>query len=146
MFNSFATPSPVAHQAPLSKGSSRQEYWSGLPFSFPGDLPDPGVKSTSPALAGGFFTRKPSRKCKMQIKMTMKYHFTSTKIALVKSQTFLCVFMCNTFICVNKVAQEVGQSFIPSENSFLITLKNSLVFTKLLNTYLPYDPQFHSYV
>ena len=137
MFNSFATPSTVAHQAPLSKGSSRQEYWSGLPFSFPGDLPDPGVKSTSPALAGGFFTRKPSRKCKMQIKMTMKYHFTSTKIALVKSQTI---------ICVNKVAQEVGQSFIPSENSFLITLKNSLVFTKLLNTYLPYDPQFHSYV
>ena len=73
----------------------------------------------------------------MQIKMTMKYHFTSTKIALVKSQTI---------ICVNKIAQEVGQSFIPSENSFLITLKNSLVFTKLLNTDLPYDPQLHSQV
>ena len=35
---------------------SRQEYWSGLPFPLPGDLPDPGIKPTSPALAGRFFT------------------------------------------------------------------------------------------
>ena len=35
---------------------SRQEYWSGLPFPSPGDLPDPGIKPASPALAGGFFT------------------------------------------------------------------------------------------
>ena len=49
----------VAHQAPLSMGFSRQEYWSGLPFSSPGDLPNPGIKPTSlmfPALAGGIFT------------------------------------------------------------------------------------------
>ena len=46
----------VAHQAPLSKGFPRQEYWSGLPFPAPGDLPDPGIKPESPALAGGFFT------------------------------------------------------------------------------------------
>ena len=38
---------PVAHQAPLSMGFSRQEYWSGLPFSSPGDLPDPGIKPAS---------------------------------------------------------------------------------------------------
>ena len=40
-------------------GFSRQEYWSGLPFPSPGDLPDPGIKPaslTSPAFAGGFFT------------------------------------------------------------------------------------------
>ena len=37
-----------AHQAPLSMGFSRQEYWDGLPFPSPGDLPDPGIKSTSP--------------------------------------------------------------------------------------------------
>ena len=48
----FVTPWTVAHQAPLSVGFSRQEYWSGLPFPSPGDLPDPGIKSTSPALAG----------------------------------------------------------------------------------------------
>ena len=46
----FATPWTVAHQAPLSMGFSRQEYWSGLPFPSPGDLPDPGVKTRSPVL------------------------------------------------------------------------------------------------
>ena len=55
----FATPCTVAHQASLSMGFPKQEYWSGLSFSTPGDLPDPGIKSTSPALAGGFFTTEP---------------------------------------------------------------------------------------
>ena len=44
---------------------SRQEYWSGLPFPTPGDLPDPGIKTASlasPALAGGFFIAVPPRK------------------------------------------------------------------------------------
>ena len=40
----------VAHQAPLSMGFSRQEYWSGLPFPSPGDLTNPGIKQRSPAL------------------------------------------------------------------------------------------------
>ena len=52
----FAIPLAVAHQAPLSVGFSRQEYWSGLPFLPPGDLPDPGIQPTSPTVAGGFFT------------------------------------------------------------------------------------------
>ena len=46
----LATPWTVAHQAPLSLGFSRQEYWSGLPFPSPGDLPDSGIKLGSPAL------------------------------------------------------------------------------------------------
>ena len=45
-----ATPWTVAYQAPLSMGFSRQEYWSGLPFPSPGDLPDPGIEPGSPAL------------------------------------------------------------------------------------------------
>ena len=49
----------VARQAPLSTEVSRQEYQSGLPFPSPGDLPDPGIKPESPALAGGFFTTEP---------------------------------------------------------------------------------------
>ena len=55
----FATPWIAARQALLSMEFFRQEYWSGLPFPFPGDLPDPGIKTmafASPALAGGFFT------------------------------------------------------------------------------------------
>ena len=46
----FGTPWTVAYQAPLSMGFFRQKYWSGLPFPFPGDLPDPGVKPAIPKL------------------------------------------------------------------------------------------------
>ena len=46
----FATPWTVACQDPPSMGFSRQEYWSGLPFPSPGDLPDPGIELRSPAL------------------------------------------------------------------------------------------------
>ena len=55
----------VAHQAPPFIRFSRQEYWSGLPFPSPGDLPDPGIEPTSPvfpALAGRFFTTAPPGK------------------------------------------------------------------------------------
>ena len=55
----FETPWCVAHQAPLSVRFPRQEYWSGLPFPPPGDLPNPRIKPASlasPALADGFFT------------------------------------------------------------------------------------------
>ena len=48
----------VARQAPLSRGFFRQEYQSGLPFTSPGDLPDPDIEPTPPALAGRFFTTK----------------------------------------------------------------------------------------
>ena len=44
----FVTPWTVAHQAPLPTEFPRQKYWSGLPFPSPGDLPDPGIKLTSP--------------------------------------------------------------------------------------------------
>ena len=52
MSDSFAAPWTVAHQAPLSSGFPRQEYWSGLPFSSPEGLPKPGVGSETSALAG----------------------------------------------------------------------------------------------
>ena len=50
----LATPWTVAHQAPLSMGFARQEYWSGLPFPSLGDLPNPGIKLGSPALKADF--------------------------------------------------------------------------------------------
>ena len=55
----FMTPRTVARQPPLSMGFPRQEYWNGLPYPFPGDLPDPGIKPPSPALAGIVFTTEP---------------------------------------------------------------------------------------
>ena len=48
-----------APQAPLSMEFSKQEYWSGMPFPSPGDLPNPGIEPMSPALAGGFCTTEP---------------------------------------------------------------------------------------
>ena len=61
----FATPRTVVHQAPLSMGFSRQEYWRGLPFPTPEELPDPGIKAASlepSALVRGFFTTEPPGK------------------------------------------------------------------------------------
>ena len=55
----FATPWTVAYQAPPSMGLSRQEYWSGLPFPSPGDLPDPGIKLGSPAFQADALTSEP---------------------------------------------------------------------------------------
>ena len=61
----FAALWTVTHQAPLSMGFSRQEYWSGLPLPPPEDLPNPGIKPLSPlspAMAGRFFTTAPPGK------------------------------------------------------------------------------------
>ena len=58
----FATPWTVACQAPPSRGFSRQEYWSGLPFSSPEDLPDPGFKPQSPTLQADSLPSEPQGK------------------------------------------------------------------------------------
>ena len=55
----FVTLWNVAHGVSLSMGFSREEYWSGLQFPPPGDLPDSGIQPSSPALAGRFFTTEP---------------------------------------------------------------------------------------
>ena len=62
-----ATPWIVAYKAALSMEFSRKEYWSGLPFPSPGDLPDPGIEPESPAVAGGFLPAKPPRKPSLRI-------------------------------------------------------------------------------
>ena len=62
MSDSFVTPWTLARRAPLSIWFSRQESWSGLQFPSPGDLPDPGIKPTSPALASRFFATEPPGK------------------------------------------------------------------------------------
>ena len=60
----FATLWTVAYQAPPSMGFSRQEYWSGLPFPSPGDLPNPGIEPGSPALEADALTSGPLGKPK----------------------------------------------------------------------------------
>ena len=62
----FATPRTVAYQAPLSMGFSMQEYWSGLPFPSPEDLPDPGIEPESPALQADTLLSEPPGKYEYQ--------------------------------------------------------------------------------
>ena len=60
---SFTTPWTIIHQAPLSMGFPRQEYWSVLPFPSPGDVLHPGMdQARISSIAGGFFTSEPPRK------------------------------------------------------------------------------------
>ena len=106
----------VAQQAPPSMGFSKQEYWSGLPFLSPGDLPDPRIKFVSPALAGRFFTTEPPGKpvsfCKYQYMMmilhcrnTEKAMSTAGKIACPAPETYKG-FMSGTLKKLMKINRE----------------------------------------
>ena len=72
MSNTFATPWTVALQASRSIGFPGQEYWSGLPFPSPGELPDSRFKPASPALAGRFFTTESPGKAHIPIRMAKR--------------------------------------------------------------------------
>ena len=86
MSNCFTIPLTVAHQSPLSMGFHRQEYWSGLPFPSPGNLPNPRSKPLAPALADGFFSIEPSGKpCNMCNKYTV-YVFLNEQSWLTYTQ------------------------------------------------------------
>ena len=84
-------PWTVAHQASLPLEFSRQEYWSGLPFPTPGDLPNPGIKTVilaSPALAGGFFTNCITWKVTYQVAIFV----SSITCVIFYNLIFICVF------------------------------------------------------
>ena len=85
----FETPQIVAHQAPLSMGFSRQEYWSGLPSPSPGDVPDPGIEPRSPELQAECLPFEPPRKRKMVPKAgrTCAKEQIATCQALAESET-----------------------------------------------------------
>ena len=72
MSNSFVIPWTVARQASLSMGFPRQEYWSGLPFPSPGDLPDPGIEPGSPALQADSLLSEPREANTQDIKTLNK--------------------------------------------------------------------------
>ena len=85
----FVTPWTVAHQAPLSMGFSRQEYWSWLPLPAPGGLPYPGIKPTvltSPALAGRFFTTSATWEASVGISQPLKISLKSEVVYPNKRQ------------------------------------------------------------
>ena len=77
-----AAPWTVAHQAPPSMGFPRQEYWSGLPFPSPGDIPNPGIEPRSPALQADTLTSEPPGNCAYLQLFLIPY-------------SFLFVFVCS---------------------------------------------------
>ena len=87
----FATPWTVACQAPLFDGISRQEYWSGLPCPLPGDLSDPGIKPTSPALQVDSLPSEPQGS-----PMTVFYnwwHHVHTALVLQNFPHYSCILL-----------------------------------------------------
>ena len=84
----FGTPWTVAHQAPPSMWFSRQEYWSGLPFPSPGDLPDPGIEPMSPTLQADALTSEPPGKSKVPL-LNKIYFFDTVKQGSNNSSEFI---------------------------------------------------------
>ena len=80
----FATRWTVARQAPLSMGSSRQDYWSGLPCPPPGDLPHPGIKPTSPTLqAHSLSSESPGKSSQSGSPLTLPGHLLHLTLFLL---------------------------------------------------------------
>ena len=80
----FATPRTVACQAPPSMGFSRQKYWSGLPFPSPGDLPDPGIESGSPAFQADCLPSEPPGRKRAHKSLAMIINEDGIVLLLVK--------------------------------------------------------------
>ena len=89
----FANPWAVAHQALPSMGFSRQGYWSGLPFPSPGELPDPGIESGSPALQAGALPSEPPVPTKLSLPWNLGWRVESlhNSIMLCEPQFFSLV-------------------------------------------------------
>ena len=83
----FVTPWTVAHQAPLSMGFSRQEYWSGQPFPSLGALPDPGIEPWSPALQVDFLLSEPRGKPNLKAN-------TNASLLVEKQTSLVTKFLC----------------------------------------------------
>ena len=88
----FATPWTVAHQAPPSMGFSRQEYWIGLPFPSPGDLPNPGIKPGSPAFQADALTSEPPGKPFMKYRSQVFMNYNRKTYNSLKYTIFFLLF------------------------------------------------------
>ena len=104
----FVTPWTVAHQAPPSMGFSRQEYWSGLPFPSPGDLPNSGIEPRSPSMQADTLTSEP---------------------ILVNSNICYCEIVINTQTWSVGFHQPAA-TFIISRRLYNVTVKPDTLFPK----------------
>ena len=143
----FATQWTVAHQAPLSMGFFRKEYWNGLPFPPPGNLPNPGIEPTSlmsPALEGGFFTF--SATCEAPIHcLGLSFCIKDHECLIAKFCLMLkpICFIINTYLClpINWVngPQGILAPRVTSHNTIgLVQGLNELKYIKVCKQCLAY--------
>ena len=96
MSNSFAIPWTVACQTPLCVGLPRQEYWSGLSFPSPRDLPDPGIGPRSPIFAGGLLISEPPGEARIRDTLSEKSKMQSSTYTIVEikwGRQYSCAFI-----------------------------------------------------
>ena len=99
-----ATPWTIAHQVPPSMGFSRQEYWSGLPFPSPGDLPDLGIEPWSPTLQADALTSEPPGKPYMYILIYIYLQrYAHKKYMCVYTCIYICVCIHYSSVCIRKI-------------------------------------------
>ena len=143
----FATLWTVAHQAPLSMGVSRQEYWSELPCPSPGDLPDPGIEpapAASPTLQVDSLPTEPPGKLISLILLIILFFFNWSKIALQCSASFCYLTTWTSYLYTNVPCLEppshsnphpthLGQHWaelsLPSSRLPLASILHTVVYT-----------------
>ena len=115
------TPWTVAHQAPLSMGFSRQEYWSGLTFLSPGDLPNPGIEPRSPTLQADTLTSEPPGSSKTALVIPKRDHMVLFSISLEEilfTENFAAVFSRICVCYLNLMNGRAGFPFLSIEGGY----------------------------
>ena len=141
----FATLWTVAYQAPPSMGFSRQEYWSGLPFPSPGDLPNPGIEPGSPALEADALTSEPPEKhflffSAVAFMRKAKPKVYSVHLQYMSSRTYILSFTQKTLGLWIDLGLEIGKditSFCCSGSS-----QTSLTKYRYLNYFIKLEKFF----
>ena len=147
----------VVHQAPLSMGFSRQEYWSGLPCPPPGDLPGPGIEPTSlmsPALAGRFFTTSTTWKAPQvaisfgKKKITMANLLNSFRSMRLKCKSYLftsedrkCKFKMNWTAAKSLTRTEI---LFNNSNSSLLWHRRIVKYLCMIEAAIPDKEKIHN--
>ena len=125
MSNSFVTPWTVAHQAPLSMGFPRKEYWTGLPFPSPRSLTNPGIKPMSPALAVGLFTTEPPGK--PSLLMTVGFSAITVSIAAISMLSLVTSYVVQ---CLGLHASTAGSRIWSLVLQSMATNPHTLLYIK----------------
>ena len=126
----FATPWTVAYQAPPSVGFSRQEYWSGLPFPSPGDLPNPGIEPRSPALQADALPSKPPGTLKVK-QFESKETNLQIQLSCIYPESF-CIESLGLSLFYHAEEKEAVSSYSPQHSMSHLPVSISIAFISII--------------